>query len=461
MTEHETTASLRRAAPLRWWTILWAGALWVAAVVLLVTVAFGCSAGSEPDDGAPAASGAEARPPDPGADPGAGALSGAGAPAAPETTDRRPGAPVPLDCESAAGSGVGSVNANAARAAAAGFDDPAGLAAAEDLAAWAEQIAGECGHLYSPETEQLRAWARARARDRRVEETAAEDLAAAAEAGVAEAEAEAIAAGLLDPDGWPPAEPEPGNPEPEAEGDPDPGPGNAEPEPEGEPEPEPGNPDPEADPDPEPPTGTLDPEWEDRPAEAPEGQPAAPQHPGPVELADPVTIGDWPALARLLCPAEADWSRGGFESCGDFAAPLDYLNPDALTWRRCFHPPVRLGVGDTYRWEGALEFDEPNAWGVVGYRMVLTGEIHGFSAPVFSGDGRWAWTTPTVTEKRTYWYDLEDGTTDREDWDPHIGPAFERWIQAGDGPDARGLDDGGGIAWGLLAVSPPVEFQEC
>lgn len=204
------------------------------------------------------------------------------------------------------------------------------------------------------------------------------------------------------------------------------------------------------DPGPAPPTGTLD---------FPDETPAIPDNPapdtqaaGPVTLSAPVPLGTW---AEHLCPPEDVWAAGGFTSCGDYETGGDYLRADANSMRDCYHPPVRLGVGDRYISAAVT------GTAVDGRRYVLetARTILGFSAPT-KLDGTtpgptdlWSVVVPLVRSTETYLFDTPDGGTERlSTQPPSTGPAL-RWVQVG-GEDGRKLAADGTLASGLLAVNP-------
>ena len=196
-----------------------------------------------------------------------------------------------------------------------------------------------------------------------------------------------------------------------------------------------------------PPTGTLD---------FPDETPAIPDNPapdtqaaGPVTLGPPAPLGAW---AEHLCPSEDVWAGGGFTSCGDYETDGDYLRADANSMRDCYHPPVRLGVGDRYISAAVT------GTAVDGRRYVLetAGTILGFSAPT-KLDGttpgptdRWSVVVPRVTVTMTYVF--EDDERRMVSGSPFTGPAL-RWVQVGGDP-GRALAPDGTLASGLLAVNP-------
>ena len=192
--------------------------------------------------------------------------------------------------------------------------------------------------------------------------------------------------------------------------------------------------------------------FEDRGPEIPEDQATDRQQTAwPVVLEAPVKLGTW---TEHLCPDEAELTAGGWASCGaDIYDPLDWLSPNAVIFAGCYHPPVRLGVGDRYLSVGPLTGRVP-VDDIIGYRQETTREILGFSAPELSTDRRWAWVTAQVRSTRTFLYDKADGTTEREDHPggPTTGPAL-RWVQVG-GEAGRTLAADGTLASGLLAVNP-------
>ena len=186
--------------------------------------------------------------------------------------------------------------------------------------------------------------------------------------------------------------------------------------------------------------------FEDRGPAIPEDQTPDPQAAGAVRLGAPVPLGTW---TEQLCPPEDDWAAGGFNGCGDYETDGDYLNSNSFIMGGCYHPPVRLGVGDSYISAATT------GTAVDGRRYVLevAGEILGFSAPELSTDGRWAWVTPRVTGANTYILDNPDGTTERvTPRAPSTGQTL-RWVQLG-GEAGRTLAADGTLASGVLAVNP-------
>ena len=180
------------------------------------------------------------------------------------------------------------------------------------------------------------------------------------------------------------------------------------------------------DPDPETP-GAID--FEDEAAPVPEDQTESPQHIAAAALGDPVKLG---SNTALLCPDEDTWRSGGFTSCGDWNADGDYLRGYWNTLGDCYHPPVRLGVGDTYTWTSPVgRFNPPLADGTLSQQLVIDGRVLGFSAPDFDGasaDGQWAWVQPLVSETHTLRYEMADGTTETEQpWGTVTG-TVSRWV---------------------------------
>ena len=193
--------------------------------------------------------------------------------------------------------------------------------------------------------------------------------------------------------------------------------------------------------------------FEDRTPTIPEDQAADRQQIAyPVVLGAPVALSAW---AEHLCPPEDEWRPGGFISCGaDLDDPLDYLHSDSIIFKRRFHPPVRLGVGDVYTATSPpFVADEPLADGTIGYRFQITREILGFSEPYVDIGGMWAWVTPEVKQTSVCLYDMASGAV--EPWtvpgSPFTGPA-QRWVQVG-GEAGRALAPDGALASGLLAVN--------
>ena len=475
MTEHETTASLRRAAPLRWWTILWAGALWMAAAVLLVSVAFGCSAGEtgggQPGDGgAEAEAGEAAEPP---------ATTRPEPEAAPDNAPPRTPWTIPPDDPARCAEAQAEAEA-LAPAALDGYDgDETTLASAEwwELArAVNRAIVGGgpgCSHeegsaahavadLRLRESEAVEL-ARLEAREARRAEDA--DDQAAAEAAVERAWQEAGggalsggAGALSEPDqgettdpGAGPEAPNPDRPGCETEANPvacfPP-----DPEPEGEIDGETGpGPEPEAevevDPDPETPQSIV--EFEDLTPDVDEAAQTTRRHPGgPVDRPPPVRLWTMP---DLLCPPEDEWV-GGYQSCGNPAAEGDYLSPHA-EMRKCWFAPVELGVGDSFQVlsEGTALEGSPE---ITYYRDHSVLEVLGFSAPE-PGAGLWAWVAPKLRTDRRVLIEYRDAEP-YEDAGSGVSTPPHAWMLIG-GPDNRGLNPDGTLAWGLFALPSGAE----
>ena len=471
MTEHETTASLRRAAPLRWWTFLWAGALWMAAAVLLVSVAFGCSAG-ETDDGAEAEAREAAEPP---------AATRPEPEAAPDNAPPRTPWTVPPDDPARCAEAQAEAEA-LAPAALDGYDgDETTLASAEwwELAravsraivgggpgcsseegSAADAVAG----LRLRESEAVEA-ARLEAREARRAEDA--DDQAAAEAAVERAWQEASggalsggAGALSEPDPGETTDPGPdsnpdrpgcqteanpvvcfpppvveGEPDGEIDGETDPGP-----DPEADPEPEV-----QVDPDPETPQSII--EFEDkaadvdRPAETTRRQPD-----GPVLLEGP-PAPLW-TMADLLCPPEDVWRGRFYTGCGDPTAEGDYLRGHG-EMLRCFYGPVEIGVGDSYRLlteEANPEWDPEVSY----YRNDAVLEVLGFSALDPADPERWQPVQPEISARTVQRFEYRDGAVDEETYTA-VGKPPSAWWQIG-GAEHRGLNPDGSLAWGLFAI---------
>ena len=473
MTEHKTTASLRRAAPLRWWTILWAGALWITAAVLLVTVAFGCTAGgSDPepgptDDGGPAASGAE---PEAGRDNAPPRTPAAPAPSGPADPDRCAEAqaeaerlaPGVLDAydggETALASrewrGLASAVLRAINSGGHGCSfEGAAVRAVRDLARHEDQ-AREAARLEALEA-------------RRAED--AEDQ-AAAEAAVERAWQEAGggalsggAGALSEPDQGETRDPgadsnpeRPGceteanpvacQPPPMVEGDPD-----GEIDGEAGPDPDP-DPDPEADPeppveveaDPETPQSIVD--FEDRAADVDRPAQTTRRQPGGPVLLEGPPAPLW-TMAGLLCPPEDVW-RSLYTGCGDPAAEGDYLRGHG-EMLRCFYGPVEIGVGDSYR----LLTEETNPeWDpeVSYFRDDNVLEVLGFSALDPADPERWQPVQPEISARTVQRFEYHDGAVDEETYTAVYKPP-SAWWQIG-GADHRGHNPDGSLAWGLFAI---------
>ena len=205
------------------------------------------------------------------------------------------------------------------------------------------------------------------------------------------------------------------------------------------------------------PTGTLPPpepapsdDFDDEAPDVPETT-AAPQQTGQINLGVPVNLG---TLGALLCPPEEIWA--GYASCGDSRTPGDYLHGNVSS-DICVHPAARFGVGDTYRWESEPFFlDEPLEDGRLGIQVILTGEILGFAAPVYwDASEWWGWVSLRVSETLTRHYTMADGSTRDETFDGY--PATHtpsRRMAVGGGPDNRGVNADGTLAWGLMAFQP-------
>ena len=193
---------------------------------------------------------------------------------------------------------------------------------------------------------------------------------------------------------------------------------------------------------------------------------------GTVELGAPVRLAEY---AELFCP---DWdvTVGGFTGCGDYGTPGDFLHANRLVLTgACHHPPVRLGVGDSYTWTSpTVVFDEPLEGGHLDVRAVRSGQILGFSDPIlrppydWPSVAEWTFVKPQVAESLILHYSMADGTTEtwplRELW---IGQPSEPWVVTG-GPGNRGLAEDGNLAWGMLAAAPltlgyphPDDRQSC
>ena len=467
MTEHETTASLRRAAPLRWWTFLWAGALWMAAAVLLVSVAFGCSAGAETDDGqtddGAEASGAE---PEAGQDNAPAQTPAAPAPSGPADPDRCAEAqaeaerlaPGVLDAydggETTLASrewrGLASAVLRAINGGGPGCSSGEGSAAraVRDLARRED---------HARETARLEALEARRAED-------AEDQ-AAAEAAVERAWQEAGggalsggAGALSEPDPGETTDPGPdsnpdrpgcqteanpvvcfpppvveGEPDGEIDGETDPGP-----DPEADPEPEV-----QVDPDPETPQSII--EFEDKAADVDRpAQTTRRQPDGPVLLTEAAAL--W-TMADLLCPPEDVW-RSFYTGCGDPAAEGDYLRGHG-EMLRCFYGPVEIGVGDSYRLlteEANPEWDPEVSY----YRNDAVLEVLGFSALDPADPERWQPVQPEISARTVQRFEYHDGAVDEETYTAVYKPP-SAWWQLG-GADHRGHNPDGSLAWGLFAI---------
>ena len=198
--------------------------------------------------------------------------------------------------------------------------------------------------------------------------------------------------------------------------------------------------------DPEPPVVTVDVEHTSPPV-IPEGQdPDRQQADGPVVLGAPVKLGAW---AEHLCPPEDVWARGGFTGCGDYETDGDYLHSDAPIFRDCYHPPVRLGIGDRYISAAVTG----TAMDGRSYVIELDREIVGFNAPDIAGGGMWAWVTARVTSTETYILDNPDGSTERLSPRPPVTGTVQRWAVLG-GEAGRTLAADGTLASGLVAVHP-------
>ena len=475
MTEHETTASLRRAALLRWWTILWAGALWMAAAVLLVTVAFGCSGGPDPDpepgqtDGGPAASGAE---PEAGQDNAPAQTPAAPAPSGPADPDR---------CAEA--------QAEAERLAPGVLDAYDGGETALASREWRGLASGVLrainggGHGCSFEGSAVRAvrdlarredHAREAARLEAVEARRAEDAddQAAAEAAVERAWQE-TGGGALSGGAGALSEPDPGEttdpgpaPNPDRPGcETEANPVACQPppvidgEPDGEIDGETGpDPDPEADPeppveveaDPETPQSIV--EFEDRADDVAEAAQTTRQHPGPVAYPAPVRLG---SLADLLCPPEEDWREASYTGCGD-GSDNDYLAKrlGAQTVNSCWRGPIRLGVGDVME---MVRSDTHQIAGIRTWTSTVTSEILGFSELTGETAG-WVLTQPLRRSVRIDAWTLDDGTEETERSESTGSPP-NKWLQIG-GPDNRGLNPDGTLAWGLMMI-PTGDPEAC
>ena len=460
MTEHETTASLRRAALLRWWTILWAGALWITAAVLLVSVAFGCSAGETgdgqtdggqtDDGGAEAEAGEAAEPP---------ATTRPEAEAAPDNAPPRTPWTIPPDDPARCAEAQAEAEA-LAPAALDGYDgDETTLASAEwwELAhAVNRAIVGGGPGCSHEEGSAADAVADLRLRESEAVETArlealearrAEDAddQAAAEAAVEQAWQEA-GGGALSGGAGALSEPDQGETR-------DPGAGPEAPNPDRpgcETEANPVSCQPPPDPpaptvgEPEPPTGTL--VFEDTGPEIPDGQTADPQAAGPVVLGGAAVLSTW---TEHLCPPEGVLTGGGFVDCAAWIANWP------ITLSGCYHAPARLGVGDRYISTSPLVvYPQVLDDGTIGHRLERSGEILGFSAPDVSAGGMWAWVTPRVREAQTYLYEMTTGEVEREalPGSPFTAPTLP-WMQIG-GEAGRTLAADGTLASGLLAVDP-------
>ena len=477
MTEHETTASLRRAAPLRRWTILWAGALWIGAAVVLVTVAFGCSGGAEPDgpDDGPAVAepgGAEAEAGQDNAPPRSPA-------AAPPTT--RPAAEP--DCEALA--------LRADETGQAALDTP--RAEGETFEGWALGAPLTAGNARraleragcpppaegSPAAEAKAMWDRLNAAETARIQAAAEDAKAAeasdraaAEAAVAEAWERVTGGAFSETDGAlseddlsqttdPGAGSNPDRPgcqtddnpvacqPPVVEGDPE---GEIDGETAPDPDPEAGaDPEPEGEIDPETPQSIID--FEDKAAEVVRPAETTRQHPGPVAYPAPVRLG---SLADLLCPPEEAWREASYTGCGD-GSDNDYLAKrlGAQTVNACWRGPIRLGVGDVLR---MVRSDTHEIAGIRTWTSTVTSEILGFSEIDPASTAGWVLTQPLRRSVRVDAWTLDDGTEEAERSESTGSPP-NKWMQIG-GPDNRGLYPDGSLAWGLMMI-PTGDPEAC
>ena len=212
---------------------------------------------------------------------------------------------------------------------------------------------------------------------------------------------------------------------------------------------------------PVPPSTTAEPEapesiqdFEDAPAEVPEGQATARRHPdGPVTLGAPVLLA---SMAEWLCPPEEDWQVGGWTGCGDPYADGDYLSVHS-EMRRCYYGPIEMGIGDGYRLDKTITLAEPTADGVAGGRVETAVDVLGFSALELSHpDRRWGHAQARIRQQQTYWYQMADGSEEGPDERPAEYPASggQRWVQVG-GPEHRGVNADGTLAWGLFAIPAP------
>ena len=486
MTEHETTASLQRAAPLRWWTILWAGALWMAAAALLVSVAFGCSAG-ETDDGQPDGGGAEAEAGEAAEPP---ATTRPEPEAGPDNAPPRTPWTVPPDDPARCAEAQAEAEA-LAPAALDGYDGgETTLASAEwwELArAVSRAITGGGPGCSSEEGSAADAVADLRLRESEAIELArlealearrAEDAddQAAAEAAVEQAWQEANggalsggAGALSEPDQGETTDPGPdSNPDrpgcqteanPVSCQPPDLGP-PAEGDPEGEIDGETGpDPDPEADPEP-PVQVDLDPEtpqsiieFEDRADDIEEAAQTTRQHPGPVAYPAPVRLG---SLADLLCPPEDEWRSAFYTGCGD-GSDNDFLEKvlGAQTVNACWRGPIRLGVGDVLR---MVRSDTHEIAGIQTWTSTVTVEILGFSEIDPTSTAGWVLTQPLSRSVRVDAWTLDDGAEETERSEV-VGSPPNKWLQIG-GPDNRGLNPDGTLAWGLMML-PTGDPEAC
>ena len=476
MTEHETTASLRRATPLRWWTILWAGALWMAAAVLLVSVAFGCSSGAETDGGQPGGGGAEAEAGEAAEPP---AATRPEAEAAPDNAPPRTPWTVPPDDPARCAEARAEAEA-LAPAALDGYDGgETTLASAEwwELArAVSRAITGGGPGCSSEEGSAADAVADLRLRESEAVELArlealearrAEDAddQAAAEAAVERAWQEA-GGGALSGDGGALSEPDQGqttdpgpgsNPDrpgcqtddnpvacwpPEVEGDPE---GEIDGETGPDPEPEAGpDPEVEVEADPETPQSIVD--FEDKAADVVRpAEPTRRQPDGPVLLEGP-PVPLW-TMADLLCPPEDVWRGRFYTGCGDPTAEGDYLRPHA-EMRRCVLGPVELGIGDSYRLlaEGA----NPDWPDIAYYRNDSVIEVLGFERLDPAAVERWQAVGVEVRSSTAQRIEYADGEVVEETYTATFKPP-SAWWQIG-GPEHRGHNPGGSLAWGLFAI---------
>ena len=219
--------------------------------------------------------------------------------------------------------------------------------------------------------------------------------------------------------------------------------------------PEPG-PEAEAEVDPETPPVEVDPEtprsiveFEDKAADVEEAAQTTRRHPdGPVTLGAPVLLA---SQAGLLCPPEDVWRAEFYRSCGNPFDDDDYLKP-TTAMRECWRGPVELGIGDSYRTvlADAFEIDGVDSWSVTTTETVL-----GFSALDTTTAERWVWVQPRLRSVRIDRFENSDGTVDVEESSADYRPPG-RWLQVG-GPERRGHNPDGSLAWGLLMLPAPNE----
>ena len=171
-------------------------------------------------------------------------------------------------------------------------------------------------------------------------------------------------------------------------------------------------------------------DFADEAAEVSPGDPNRRHPDGPVTLGAPVLLR---TLTDLLCPPEQDWRAGGWTGCGA-GGELDYLRDPEMG--RCHFGPVELGIGDSYR-----IVETAGGWD---YEAIST--VLGFSAVTESGLPRLAWTLP-LTSATTHATAPDGAVTE---W-TETGTTALKWVLLG-GPDYRGLNADGSLAWGTFAI---------